>query len=106
MANDMISSTTSSRDLSNERKKNGTRHWKEETEGIFSFLTFFLNFIFPAEKIERLGTIYTANDYVSTIDMGTERPWPFGGIFFFNFNPEFSIYLKLCELLFVFLNFI
>ncbi|PAV84405.1 hypothetical protein WR25_19994 [Diploscapter pachys] len=63
MANDMISSTTSSRDLSNERKKNGTRHWKEETE---------------AEKIERLGTIYTANDYVSTIDMGTERPWPFG----------------------------
>ncbi|CAI4224096.1 unnamed protein product [Auanema sp. JU1783] len=45
---------------SSERKK----PWKVETE---------------EEKKQRLGTIYTANDYVSTIDMGTARPWPMMG---------------------------
>ncbi|VDM57009.1 unnamed protein product [Angiostrongylus costaricensis] len=38
-----------------------TRPWKDETE---------------EEKRLRLGTIYTAKDYISTIDLGTERPWP------------------------------
>ncbi|KAJ1371590.1 hypothetical protein KIN20_033566 [Parelaphostrongylus tenuis] len=38
-----------------------TKPWKDETE---------------EEKRRRLGTIYTAKDYISTIDLGTERPWP------------------------------
>ena len=28
---------------------------------------------------ERLGTIYTANDYVSPVGMGSERGWPLVG---------------------------
>ncbi|CAI5454679.1 unnamed protein product [Caenorhabditis angaria] len=28
------------------------------------------------EKIRRLGTIYTGNDYVSSVDLTAERPWP------------------------------
>uniref|UniRef100_A0A1I7X6Q2 Transposase_23 domain-containing protein n=1 Tax=Heterorhabditis bacteriophora TaxID=37862 RepID=A0A1I7X6Q2_HETBA len=32
------------------------------------------------QKRLRLGTIFTANDYVSTIDMSDERPWPMTGL--------------------------
>ncbi|EGT59576.1 hypothetical protein CAEBREN_07375 [Caenorhabditis brenneri] len=35
--------------------------WKEETE---------------EERIKRLGTIYTANDYVCQMDMTDQKPWP------------------------------
>uniref|UniRef100_A0A1I7U0C4 Flocculation protein FLO11 n=1 Tax=Caenorhabditis tropicalis TaxID=1561998 RepID=A0A1I7U0C4_9PELO len=38
--------------------------WKDETE---------------EERIKRLGTIYTANDYVSQMDMTDQKPWPMSG---------------------------
>ncbi|CAB3410385.1 unnamed protein product [Caenorhabditis bovis] len=55
-----VDGARSSDDLrgSEKSKKNP---WKEETED---------------EKIKRLGTIYTANDYVSSIDMSNDKPWP------------------------------
>ncbi|CCD70293.2 Serine/arginine repetitive matrix protein 1 [Caenorhabditis elegans] len=46
------------------RMSRNKKGWKEETE---------------EERIKRLGTIYTANDYVSQMDMTDQKPWPMNG---------------------------
>lgn len=46
------------------RLSKNKKGWKEETE---------------EERIKRLGTIYTANDYVCQMDMTDQKPWPMGG---------------------------
>ncbi|KAF1746978.1 hypothetical protein GCK72_023436 [Caenorhabditis remanei] len=46
------------------RMSRNKKGWKEESE---------------EERIKRLGTIYTANDYVCQIDMTDQKPWPLGG---------------------------
>lgn len=46
------------------RLSKNKKGWKEETE---------------EERIKRLGTIYTANDYVCQMDMTDQKPWPMSG---------------------------
>ena len=46
------------------RMSRNKKGWKEESE---------------EERIKRLGTIYTANDYVCQMDMTDQKPWPLGG---------------------------
>lgn len=46
------------------RSARNKKGWKEETE---------------EERVQRLGTIYTANDYVCPMDMTDQKPWPMSG---------------------------
>lgn len=46
------------------RLSKNKKGWKEETE---------------EDRIKRLGTIYTANDYVCQMDMTDQKPWPMNG---------------------------
>ncbi|CAI2357711.1 unnamed protein product [Caenorhabditis sp. 36 PRJEB53466] len=46
------------------RSARNKKNWKDESE---------------EERIRRLGTIYTANDYVCPIDMTDQKPWPMNG---------------------------